>query len=144
MALVDPALAALHAVLTDPNTDDAVKVRAALGTLDRAGFRPGVVVEVEPGDKWAAFLDGATMVDNRALGGRGAHEELANEAALQLALDARDRSWKAYDAEDAAEYDARPMFRDENTISGVVVGRYDVPRDQPPNAPPRYAPEGER
>jgi hypothetical protein len=144
LELVDPALAALHKVLTNPEAEDSTKVRAAVAILDRTGFKPGLVVEVEPGDKWSALLDGATMVDNRALGGGGAAAELANEAALQLALDARDQAWRAYDAEDAEEYASRPSFRDENTVSGVVVGRYDVPRDQPPNAPPRYASEGER
>jgi hypothetical protein len=46
---VDPALAALHKVPTDPNTDDHNKVRAAQIVLDRTGFKPGVVVEIKPG-----------------------------------------------------------------------------------------------
>jgi hypothetical protein len=46
LELVDPALAELHRVLTDATADDAVKVRAALGILDRTGHGPGAKVEL--------------------------------------------------------------------------------------------------
>ena len=47
LALLDPALAALHKILTDPNADDSVKVRAAIATLDRTGHGPGQTVTLQ-------------------------------------------------------------------------------------------------
>lgn len=46
LELVEPALASLQKVLTDPAADDATKVRAALGILDRTGHGPGAKLEV--------------------------------------------------------------------------------------------------
>lgn len=140
LELVDPALAVLHAVLTNPKTEDAVKVRASVAILDRTGFRPGLVVEVDPGDKWSKLLDAAVMRDNRSLGGGGNNPELVAAAAQQFAVDAQADAWRAFDDEEAAEYESRPSFRDENTITGEVVqSRYDVPVDRAPDDPPRYA-----
>ncbi len=67
LELVDPAIAALDRVLRDPEKDDNVKVRAALGILDRTGFRPGVVLEVNPGDQWSGLLNAVTAgADDRS------------------------------------------------------------------------------
>lgn len=141
LELVDPALAALHAVLADKDTDDSVKVRAALGILDRTGFRPGVVVEVDPGDKWSQLLDEVTVIDNRQLGAADDQGQLTRQAALQLALDARTDAWREYNNEDQAAYEAGRIRPDENTVVGsFVVGPYDVPVDRGPTDPPRYEP----
>ena len=56
MALVDPAFAVLLKILTDPNADDSVKVRAALGALDRAGYGPGQTVTLQT-SKWDDATD---------------------------------------------------------------------------------------
>lgn len=151
LELVDPALAALHKVLADPNTEDAVKVRAALGILDRTGFRPGMDVTVHTSE-WDAATDamvrdmlagnnGTLPVDRALDGGGGAQGELAAYNAIQLAEDARAEAWResGYDAEDAPP---DHPYRDENTVRGEVVddnaGRYDTPPDRDPSEPPRY------
>jgi hypothetical protein len=145
LELADPALAALSKIVRDEEADDAVRLRASLGILDRIGLGPGVHVGIETGDRWSTLLDDATMVDNRTLGGGGEAAELTNEAALQLALDARDDAWREYDDADAAEYASRPSFRDENTISGTVVqSRYVGRPPQGPTDPPLYWPEDAR
>jgi hypothetical protein len=46
LELVDPALAALHKVLTDKDADDSTKVRAAVAILDRTGHGPGAHIEI--------------------------------------------------------------------------------------------------
>lgn len=130
--LVDPALHALASILADPDTDDAVKVRASLGILDRAGFRPGVVVEVSSGDdKWSQMLDGgAAMVDDRSLGG-GDYRGAIESAKRQMSLDMQTDLWREYEDADAEESEARPVYRDENTIAGtVVVSLHDPESDQ--------------
>lgn len=47
LALVDPAFAVLLKILTDPNADDSVKVRAAIATLDRTGYGANQTVTLE-------------------------------------------------------------------------------------------------
>lgn len=130
LELVDPALAALHKVLTDPDSDDAVKVRASLGILDRTGFRPGLVVEHEPSEKWMDTLKASLglgedeqlsaddIEDDRSLGG-GADTTPEIEAAnmYQHAYDERERQWAPLDAEDRAAFEAG---RVDNTGHRVV------------------------
>lgn len=137
LELVDPALVALHKVLADNGTDDTVKVRAALGILDRTGFRPGLVVAVEPHDQWSQILEAGSVIDDRSLGG-GDHERAALDNAQQLALDARDQAWRPIHDEDAEAYEQSRIYPDENTVPGVVVGPYDRKPDLEPTDPPRY------
>ncbi len=140
LELVDPALATLASILADPNTSDRVKVSASLGILDRAGFRPGLVVAIETGDAWSKVLDAGQMVDNRELGG-GDYEGARIAAAQQIGLDMRSENWREYDAEDDQAFEDAFIERDEHTVTGVVVGRYEVPKDLDPNDPPRYEPD---
>jgi hypothetical protein len=122
--LVDPALAALHKVLTDPNTDDHNKVRAAQVVLDRAGFKPGMVVEVQT-SKWdqaadEVYTDGGAdrssllPGDTRALpGGVGNHTW---EDKAQLAWNAQEDADR-----DNAEPEVFRIYQDENTVRCEVV-----------------------
>lgn len=72
LELVDPALAALHRVLTG-DADDAVKVRAAVAILDRTGFGPSANLNVQE-SRWDAFVaavvdvDGGNVEIDRSLG----------------------------------------------------------------------------
>jgi hypothetical protein len=145
LELVDPALAELHRVLTDKHADDAVKVRAALGILDRTGHGPGAKIEVGI-SKWEQmFEDGVVTLDRSlppsepdALGPAGG-DDLGWEDAHQHGEDARAEAWSEYDHEDAKTYERGRIRPDENTVRGeVVVGRYDVPPDAEPTDPPRY------
>lgn len=130
LELVDPALAALHKVLANPDTEDAVKVRASLGILDRTGFRPGLVVEHEPSDKWMDTLKASLglgeadqlstddIEDDRSLGG-GTDTTPEIEAANmhQHAYDERLRQWAPLIDEDRAAFEAG---RVDNTGHRVV------------------------
>lgn len=146
LELVEPALSALHKVLADKDTDDTVKVRAALGILDRTGFRPGLVVAVEPNDQWSQVLQASLLADDRSLG--GGDDRVALDNAQQLALDAREQAWRPIHDEDADAYEQSRIYPDENTVPGVVVGQYDREPDLGPTDPPRYwdeeAREGDR
>ena len=64
LALVDPALATLHKILTDPNADDSIKVRAAIAALDRTGMGPGQTVTLQT-SKWDDATDAllSDMID---------------------------------------------------------------------------------
>jgi hypothetical protein len=141
LELVDPALAALHKVLSDPDAEDAVKVRAALGILDRTGHRPGVVVSVEPNDRWANLLDdgaGPGQDDRSSIGG-GEQGQIAavHMAVDQAAHDATADAWRAYDDEDAEPYNGPSRIRlDENVVPGEVVevARYNSGRSPAGNS----------
>ncbi len=135
--LVDPALAELHRVLSDKNADDAVKVRAALGILDRTGHGPSAKINVSS-SKWDDVIgemvkDGQVALDRSlpnaertpALPGGGDHPW---EDVEQHATDLQAEAWRDYDAEDAPPERIRP---DANTVRGEVVrGRHD-PGDPP-------------
>ena len=126
LELVDPALAALHKVLTDPNTDDHNKVRAAQLVLDRTGFKPGIVIEVgtSPFDAMilAAMGNAKTIELDRgdptpaALPSKHSWEDVD-----QYATDEQTEAWAEYDAEDERPYTAS-IVPDKNTVQGEVVG----------------------
>ena len=153
LELVDPALAALHKVLSNPDADDSVKVRAALGILDRTGHGPGSKLEVEVGlTKWeqamvlasgGEIIDGKAVFpdlrgkhgvqrqeldgpDDRPALGRGVGSEDTWEDAEQHAYDERERQWAEYDAEDSEPY------RTRIESSGPVV-RGEVVNNDPPD-----------
>jgi hypothetical protein len=133
--LVDPALAALHKVLSDKDADDSVKVRAALGILDRTGFGPGVDINIGV-SKFDSIFDGITEVDldrslpdagtRPAVGGGGRDPmPLGYEDVEQAVVTAHEDEWRAsgYDAEDAPP---DHPYRDENTVTGEVIqSRYE-------------------
>lgn len=138
LELVDPALAALHRVLTNPNADDAVKVRAALGVLDRTGLKPGVSISVET-SKWDDLVQSVTgeVVVDRSLPPADRREALGWEDVQQLAAETNADAWREYDHEDAEEYEHGRIRPDENTVKGeVVVTRYHRPADREPSDPP--------
>lgn len=144
LALVDPALAALHQVLTSKDADDATKVRAALGILDRTGFKPGMTIEVGV-NKFDQVVSEAIksedlQIDRSAMrpaarptGGGGDHSW---EDVDTFAKDAQQQSWSAYDDEDLEPYRTRMNPFDGNTVKGEVVGESGQHVD-----PPRYYPE---
>lgn len=168
LALVDPALVALNKVLTDPDADDATKVRAALGVLDRTGFKPGMTLEVGV-SKFDALalealggvkptLDGIKL-DRAMLGG---HEDptIGWEDVDQHQHDAQVESWREFDAEDEEPWSTRLDPYDGNTVRGEVMSDSLLPdpsknpvgptemtggvrpaEKRPHNAPPRYVDE---
>jgi hypothetical protein len=144
LELVDPALAALHRVLTDDSVEDSVKVRAALGILDRTGHGPRAQLGIGV-SKWDDMLgelikDGVVELDRSMPVGE-----------LDAGLGAGDHPWEDYDSHAAdltrdnfAEQDAedeRPWstrVESSGAIPGEVVGRYDVPADPKATAPPPH------
>jgi len=148
LELVDPALAALHKVLSDENADDGVKVRAALGILDRTGFKPGVNISVEV-TKFEEVLSDIALdrslpaAEHPSLGvgaGSTSWEDLD-----QAARDAQADAWREHDHEDAEAFERGRIRPDEQTVPGeVVVSRYHRPSDQGPTDPPRYVDEEAR
>ncbi|GAA1543307.1 hypothetical protein [Nocardioides humi] len=150
LELVDPALAALHKVLTDKNADDSTKVRAALGILDRTGHGPGAKLEVGV-SKWDHLMEAASaeQFDRGAIeydepsglpsGGGGGHEPTWEDVA-QAQSNARAEAWREYDSEDAAEYERRPNFRHSQTVRGeaTVVEDSILPGIPPTSGPSEY------
>jgi hypothetical protein len=118
LALVEPALVELHRVLTDPKADDAVKVRAALGILDRTGHGPGARIEFGVSRFEETLAE--VLVDRSDL--------LGDLSELQKAQDARVEAWAEYDAEGDRRATSGRIFPDENTVRGEVL---DV--DPPPH-----------
>lgn len=125
LELVDPALASLQKVLTDPNTEDSVKVRAALGILDRTGHGPGAKVEVGI-SKWDEFMQSAAVKLDR--------DSLESDESVALpswedvethATEAQAQAWASYDAEDAP----RRIDPDASTVRGEVVSILPEPPD---------------
>ncbi|WP_426241856.1 hypothetical protein [Nocardioides sp. LHG3406-4] len=126
LELLDPALASLHKVLTDPDADDSTKVRAALGILDRTGHGPGQKIDIGV-SKWDELMEGMKAVpldrdmDGPAAlpsGGGGDHTW---EDVDQFQQDAQIESWAEYDAEDEKPYTTRLNPYDGNTVHGEVV-----------------------
>lgn len=138
LELVDPALAALHKVLTDPNTDDHNKVRAAQLVLDRTGFKPGMVIEVGM-TKFdqvladAVGLDPATGIIQLDRGhspsalpvGGGEEEEHSWEDVETHAKEAQAEAWAPYDDED----EPQRIDPDADTVRGEVVSILPEPPD---------------
>jgi hypothetical protein len=152
--LIDPALAALHRVLTDDSADDSTKVRAALGILDRTGHGPNAKLEIKPDDAWGRMLREATsdQIDRslgesdrpRALPSAGGGEATWEDVDTFQA-DARAEAWREYDDEDAREYEARPNFRTSATVRGeaVVVEDTILPDIPPTRGPSEYGGDGD-
>lgn len=141
LELVDPALAELHRVLTDKRADDSVKVRAALGILDRTGHGPGTKVEVSTkwddllADTFAGQIDRAALaepVDRRSLPS-AAKRDTSWEDVDTFQRDAQADAWRKYDEDEAREYAERPNFRTSDTVRGEVVESVILP--DPANAP---------
>lgn len=129
LELVDPSLAALHKVLTNPDTDDPVKVRAAVAILDRTGFGPGSTVHVSA-TKWDAMTDdlaqnGFIEVD-RSLDGGGGDTPALMANLEQHALDLSTDNWRPVREEDAPVR----IYADENTIPGEVIDPDPHPQDE--------------
>lgn len=149
--LVDPALGALHKVLSDKDADDAVKVRAALGILDRTGYGPGATIKVE-GSKFDEMLAGAIgmnpdtgvieldrSLDTPALSSGGGEDDW-DEDAIQHGLDARTEAWSDLNAEDERPFTTRFDRFGPNVVKGEVVtddGPGPFPPD-PPTGPGEY------
>jgi hypothetical protein len=128
--LADPAIAALAKIVRDDDTDDAVRVRAALGILDRVGYGPGSKISLD----FSKFDEvmAEVLVDRSDLtaieGGGG----LGDLSELQHASDARSEAWSEYDAEDDQRATSGRIFPDENTVRGEVI-------DSRLNDAPEYA-----
>lgn len=133
MELVHPAISELYRILHNPETDDAVKVRAATAILDRTGFRPGMVLQVEPGDKWADLLDEAGGFLDRSLPGGDDPAAIVRsdvENAIAVGEAAREEAWNRVDDEDRATDDnAKLRFDPETVVRGETVN------DSRPHAP---------
>lgn len=154
LELVDPALAALHKVLSNENAEDSVKVRAALGILDRTGHGPGQTVTVQT-SKWDELIDelGGQIEIDRSLpasttpaleSGGGAHTW---EDVETFAKEAQADAWRGYDGEDdEALRAARFNPYDGRTVRGeVILPEPPPPEPAPPdNEPPAYGPYGTR
>jgi len=127
MAMAEPAMAALEKVLSDPSTDDNTKVRAALGILDRTGFRPGIVIVPGEPSKWDELADGGALdldPDLSELGVGYSPQALEESRRLnmhQLALDAQADVDRVRHDEDTHEYLEGRIWPDENTIQGEVI-----------------------
>lgn len=158
LELVDPALAALHAILSDETTDDPVKVRAALGILDRTGYGPGATLTVQT-TTWDEMFADAVDIDRSgldatpepgALPGGGGQDPLGMEDYQQAASDAQAEAWREYDVEDARDFERGRIRPDENTVRGEVVDILPPPPhgfepgelggEPLPNRPPTYGP----
>lgn len=152
LELASPAVAALQEVLTNPETDNATKVRAALGILDRTGHGPGAKLEVGI-SKWDDLMEAASaeQIDRGALAldssdqpalpsGRGGGHEPTWEDVAQAQSDARAEAWREYDSEDAADYERRPNFRHSQTVRGeaTVVEDSILPGIPPTSGPSEY------
>ncbi|MCP3422976.1 hypothetical protein [Nocardioides pinisoli] len=133
LELVDPALAALHKVLTDPNTDDHNKVRAAQLVLDRTGFKPGMVIEVGM-TKFdqvladAVGLDPATgtvQLDRGHSPSALASGDHSWEDMETHATEAQAKAWAPYDDED----EPQRIDPDADTVPGEVVSILPEPPD---------------
>lgn len=152
LELVDPALAALHKVLTDPASDDSVKVRAALGILDRTGHGPGSKIEVSGEltrfEQVMIDVYGVDMVDGKPVArvpqggvqrselegpddrpalGRGVGADDHWEDLDQAQRDAQADAWREYDIEDERPYSTR-IESSGPIVQGEVVN----------NDPPGY------
>lgn len=151
LELADPAIAALSKIVRDEDTDDSVRLRAALGICDRIGLGPGQTVTVQA-TKWDALLDDlradAVQVD-RSLGTgnpdalpSGGGDEHSWEDFDQIGYDLTRENFREQEAEDAEPYTTRLDPYDGRTIKGEVVepvhSRYEVPPDLAPDDPPRY------
>jgi hypothetical protein len=131
LELVDPALAALHKVLSRPDVDDAVKVRAALGILDRTGFRQGVDLNVTVSE-WDKGITEAVLLerdldDDPALGDGGGEQPALESSAFldaEAAVEEADAEW----AEQARE-DKRSRIKQggHDVVRGEVVDDYPFP-----------------
>lgn len=129
LELVDPALAALHKVLTNPDTDDPVKVRAAVAILDRTGFGPNSTVHVQA-SKWDEVTEdlarnGFVEVD-RSLDGGGGDAPALMANLEQHALDLTTDNFRDQHEEDAPVR----IYADENTIRGEVIDPDPHPHDE--------------
>ncbi|MDO3397973.1 hypothetical protein QWJ41_19780 [Nocardioides sp. SOB44] len=127
LELADPAIAALSKIVRDEDTDDAVRLRAALGVLDRIGYGPGQTIEVST-SKWESVLDDVFQggVDRGSLAGPDDHAALPSgvgdsEDLDQAQHDAQAEAWRDLDNEDARDYESGRIRPDENTIVGSVV-----------------------
>ncbi len=148
LELADPAIAALSKIVRDENTDDAVRVRAALGICDRIGLGPGQTVTLQA-SKWDSLIEDlgveAVQVDRNLSGGSrtalsdGGGGDHSWEDVDQHATDAQVEAWRELDAEDEQPYTTKLDPYDGNTVRGEVVqSRYDAPADLGPTDPPRY------
>jgi hypothetical protein len=145
MDMVEPALTELHRVLTKRDTDDAVKVRAALGILDRTGFRQGVDLNVQVTAFEDAVHDAVEVVFddlNPALGDGGGEQPALESSAFldaEAAVEEADAEWAEQSREDRAER-GRIRQNGHDVVRGEVVDGYGPPPD-PANTPPRTGSE---
>ena len=127
LALVDPALAALDQILRSKDADDAHKVRAALGILDRTGFRPGVDIAVHGPTPWELLADSAIEpdIDRSALGPADEPAALGagdpDDSLSVFQKNAQTEGWAEYDAEDEQPYATRLDRFGPNVVHGEVV-----------------------
>lgn len=139
LALVDPALAALQAVLTDPKADDSTKVRAALGILDRTGHGPGAKIEIGGPNAFDQVALEALQMD-RDMGENpkqvGASKHTWEDMD-QFSKDAQGQAWA--ELEQADDSDLKP----HETFTGPVV-RGEVVPTMSDDILPDYAKQHER
>jgi hypothetical protein len=147
-ALVEPALVELSRVLRDKHADDAVKVRAALGILDRTGHGPGAKLEVGVVTEFDRLLDQMESEEleqfrafQRMGGGVDRSSMLPGRGRRALPSGVGDHSWEdveqavssAQDDADRERADAEPeVFRVSNVGHDVVRGQV-VDNDPPPH-----------
>jgi hypothetical protein len=124
LELADPAIAALSKIVRDVNTEDAVRLRAALGVLDRIGYGPGTKIELGVSKFEETMAE--VLVDRSTL--PAVESGPTPLDLLQHAEDARSSAWRGFDAEDDQRASSGRIYPDENTVRGEVVD----------NEPPRY------
>lgn len=130
LELVDPALATLYKVLTS-DADDSVKVRAALGILDRTGYGPGATLNVQSSkfdEMLAAALGNASAEEVRSTGSVGIDRDLRSNSEAD-SDDVVDAVWVVERSEDER---VRNRLADGPTSdTGNPLGPHHPERAQP-------------
>lgn len=132
LALVDPALAALHEVLTNPKADDSTKVRAALGILDRTGHGPGAKLEIAAGPSAFDQVTAEALEVDRAMGTEQPRqiEQHSWEDVDTFQKDAQGKAWRELEREDDSALRPTEPF-DGPVIRGEVVTTSILPDPAP-------------
>ncbi|MFC7494528.1 MULTISPECIES: hypothetical protein [unclassified Nocardioides] len=157
LELADPAISALSKIVRDEDTDDSVRVRAALGILDRIGYGPGSKIELDVGltkfEQTLVTAYGGEVVNGEAVfpktpdrNGGVDRDSLADPPhALGLGVGAADH----WEDREQAEYDLQTEIdRERYAEEGAQVERDRIRSTGPvvrgevvDNDPPAYDPE---
>ncbi|MBF4768338.1 hypothetical protein ISU10_11225 [Nocardioides agariphilus] len=134
LAMVNPALAELHRIMTNKQTSDTDKLRAIQMVLDRTGFKPGVQIDVAV-TAFQEVADAALVEigEDRSLPSseRPALDAPTFEDAEQLAYSAQEAIDNERHDADTRTYLAGRIYPDENTVRGEVMSILPDPMRRP-------------